>query len=518
MVKYRISPDACLSIVATNNVSTTELESGLGLKGNSGVAPVLHILVVGFHHQKGCSLEYVYPPFAACVSPASSLTSQLPKEWRHLPHLALPEGCHNYDEDTSFFVLPSQGASDSNQAVYGIACCRQMDSKEVDPSGGGTSRSTIQKSVCVLSKYPYYVNIEAKINLVTQAYFEAKNFSVVTILQDTLGNLNSSLLSRSPPISLHMELTQQAQVLKLGHHLLQIVKALLLQKRVLLCGLPAKMVCKGVLSILSLFPKSAEALACPGQTEPDECGFPLKIFVSPFSVQPYMCLQQMDMLANENEHLLIGVTNPLFQKQHSKFCDLYVNLETGLVDISDPKLRTSLYLTTADLRFCDYMSESVQEALSNTTANISHWFGSDEWVRSQYRLYMVSLLATSLSSHEENLLDFGEDFVDTWQKGSVYTSWKLASVKHSGMAEVEPLHLCRGDLTFNDLKLRLSAQATDYGMSEKSREKMGKVLQQTREVARSVGGAVSSVTGAVGGVWGAASSAVSSWWWTGEED
>lgn len=489
-----------------------ELESGLDLKAESGVAPALHILVVGFHHQKGCTVEYVYPPFSLSATPSSSLSSQLPAEWRHLPHLALPDGCHNYDEDASFFVLPTGVPECSNQAVYGVACCRQIDSKELKPSCEVT-RSTIQKSVCVLSKYPYYGSIEAKISQVTQAYFEAKDFSNVSILQDALTSLNSSLfLSRSMLNTLHVGLAQQTQVMKFGHRLLQIFKALLLQKRVLLCGLPTKDVCKAILSILSLFPRCTEALVRPEQ-KTDEFGFPLQVFVSPFNVQPYMCLQQMDALMGDNSYLLVGVTNPLFQKQHSKLCDLYVSLDDGQIDISDPTLRKTLYLTSADLRFCDFVLRSVQDVRATmTNAQISCcWFGSNEWVKSQYRLYLVSLLATSLGSNKENLQEFGGNFMESWLKGFVYTNWKLSSKKYTGMSKVEPIHLCHGDLTFNDVKLRLSAQATEYGLSERSKETVGEVLRHTR-------GVVSSVGGAVGGAWSAASSAVSSWWWSGEED
>lgn len=484
-----------------------------------GVPPVLHILVVGFHHQKGCTVEYAYPPFSPCGTPPSSLTSQLPSEWRHLPHLALPDGCHNYEEDSSFFVLPAQGDDDSTQAVFGVACCRQVDSKEVEASSEVT-RSTIQKSVCILCKYPYYGSIEAKISLVTQAYFEARDFSKVSVLQDALTSMNSFLFLSKPPLSmLHVGLAQQTQVTKFGHRLLQIFKALLLQKKVLLCGVPTKEVCKAVLSILSLFPRSAEALVKPGQMKKDEFGFPLEVFVSPFNVQPYMCLQQMDYLAGEDSYILVGVANPLFQKQHSKFCDLYVNMEDGLIDFSDPKLGTTLYLTAADLRFCDYVSRSVLDVVAATTnLATSSWFGSNEWVKSQYRIYLLSLLATSLSSSRENLQEFGGDFVENWLKGPVYTSWKLSSKKYTGMAKVEPIHLCHGDLTFNDVKLRLSAQATEYGLSERSKERVGEVLRHTQGVVNSVGGAVSNVRGAVGGMWSAASSAVSSWWWSGEED
>ena len=471
------------------------------------VKPIFHILVVGFHHHKGCTVEYAHPPLPS-KSECSSLTFQLPYEWRHLPHLALPDGCHNYEEDSSFFVLPT-----GEQAVYGVACCRQIDSKEVKPCTDVT-RSTVQKSVCILSKYPFYGSIEAKLNQITQAYFNAKDFSEVSILQEALLNLNSSFCqSKISSEGLQVGLSQQSQVLKLSHHLLQIFKALLLQKRVLVCGVPTNEVCKTVLGIFSLFPKSMESFVKPEDKIIDEYGFPLQVFTSPFSVQPYICLQQMDLLADNSLSILVGVANPLFQKQHSKFCDVYVNMEDGLLDVKDPTLRATLYLTVADLRFCDYVCRSVEEVISsksdlNPDATSMEWFGSNGWIRSQFKFYLLSLLSTSLSNIEESKAAFGHAFMDDWLKSSVFINWKLSSKKYTGMSRIEPVHLCQGELTFSDLKLRLSAQASDYKLSK---EVVDQVLSQTQR-------AVENVGGVMGSVWNAASSAVSSWWSGNDED
>ena len=483
----------------------------------SEVVPIFHIFVVGFHHQKGCTVEYVYPPFSSS-SKDSSLTNQLPPEWRHLPHLALPDGSHNYEEDSSFFVLPST-SHEGAQAIYGVACCRQIDSKEVRADSEVT-RSTVQKSVCVLSKHPFYGSIEAKLKQVTQAYFELKDFSEISIIQDAFVSLSSSF--HHPSIlsldTLQLGLSQQSQMLKLSHRLLQIFKALLLRKRVLVCGMPTNEVCKAILGILSLFPKSQESFA-KYRNEEDEYGFPLQVFTSPFNIQPYLCLQQMDVLTDSKcTYLLVGVANPLFQKQHSKLCDVYMDMEDGLIDISDPKLRAILYLTSADLRFCDYICRSVQEVITSTSVSslepssvkTTGWFGSNEWIRSQFRLYLLSLLSTSISSRSEGVREFGVDFSENWLKSSVFINWKLSSKKYTGISKVEPVHLCQGNLTFGDLKLRLSAQASEYGMSDKSKEKVGLVLLQTQQ-------AVSNVRGAVGSAWNAASSAVSSWWYGDDE-
>lgn len=55
------------------------------------------------------------------------------------------------------------------------------------------TRSSIQKSVCVLSKIPLYGQIQVKMSLITHAYFDEGDFSKVSILEDTYCHLNSVL-------------------------------------------------------------------------------------------------------------------------------------------------------------------------------------------------------------------------------------------------------------------------------------------------------------------------------------
>ena len=59
--------------------------------------PVLHVLVIGFHHRKGCQVEYSWPPL---IPENDCRSANLPAQWKHLPSLALPDGAHNYDADT----------------------------------------------------------------------------------------------------------------------------------------------------------------------------------------------------------------------------------------------------------------------------------------------------------------------------------------------------------------------------------------------------------------------------------
>lgn len=50
--------------------------------------------------------------------------NECPAGWKYLPTLALPDGSHNFAEDTVFFNLPS--LKDPRKTVYGISCYRQI--------------------------------------------------------------------------------------------------------------------------------------------------------------------------------------------------------------------------------------------------------------------------------------------------------------------------------------------------------------------------------------------------------
>ena len=79
-------------------------------KSPRSTSPLIYIIVIGFHHKKGCQVEFVYP----CDNRILKLTEsdsdlyRLPKNWKHLPSLALPDGSHNYDSDYIYFHLEDQ--------------------------------------------------------------------------------------------------------------------------------------------------------------------------------------------------------------------------------------------------------------------------------------------------------------------------------------------------------------------------------------------------------------------------
>lgn len=55
------------------------------------------------------------------------------------------------------------------------------------------TRSTVQKSVCILSSQPIYGYIEVKLSLIAEAYFDTGDFEMRDMLKDAFKQLNSCL-------------------------------------------------------------------------------------------------------------------------------------------------------------------------------------------------------------------------------------------------------------------------------------------------------------------------------------
>lgn len=462
---------------------------------------VLHVLVVDFHHQKGATVSFVHPPLSS--SPTDSLTSQLPQAWRHIPYIALPDGCHNYNRGTVYFTLPSLEVSTG--AIYGVACFRQVEAKELQHKDTEVTRSTIQKSVCVLSRIPLYGYIEAKLDIVTHAYFNGK-FTDLAMLLSTYSDLNCAINPQMAVSVCHMGYCPADQTGRYQHRLLQIFKALLLRSKVLVYGSSPNSVSKCVMSIASLLPQYIECLVDLASTDVNY-GLPLHTFPFQSSLQPYLSLQQIDLIADKDSRLLLtGAVNPLFEKQKDKICDVFVNMETGLVDILSHDLQPLLHLTSADLRFCSLLSSGTQGDTSPVSPHsAAGWYGSDDWVRMQFKMYIVSLLATCQYGDSLSMEHFNSAFVLAVIRSPAYKIW--AALEHSAMAKVTPAHPCEGQLSMGDLKRRLYVQMSDYGLNFQSGERVSRVLQSTQQVISTTTGKVSN---AVSGIWNAASS-----WWAG---
>ncbi|XP_033494555.2 late secretory pathway protein AVL9 homolog [Epinephelus lanceolatus] len=596
---------------------------------------VLHIVVVGFHHKKGCQVEFSYPPLMPDEGHDSNL---LPEEWKYLPFLALPDGAHNYQEDTVFFHLPP--LNEDMKCVYGVSCYRQIEAKALKVRQADVTRETVQKSVCVLSRVPLYGLLQAKLQLITHAYFEEKDFSQISILKELYDHMNGSLRGSALEGSqVYLGLSPRDLILHFRHKVVILFKLILLEKKVLFYVSPVNRLVGALMTVLSLFPgmiehglvdsshyrpksslseditlvesvsgaeefvsvsvtdianttleaeetaqPAAESLSSgnstegdshllkpPSRTSPessesdwetldpsvleespkeaaegketelrdafdskpgtpitvqpqsaigqggivqglvsgleeDQYGLPLPIFTKGYLCLPYMALQQHHLLSDVTVRgFVAGATNILFRQQRH-LSDAIIEVEEAIINIQDPELRKILSLTTADLRFADYLVKHVTENRDDVFLDGTGWEGGDEWIRAQFTLYLHSLLSSALQQDNERLLaDYGAHFIAAWRITHNYRVWY--SNKHPAMAAITPGHPFQGQYSVADVKLRLSHSVQNSERGKKIGNAMmttsRSMVQTGRAVGQSVGGALTS-----------AKSAMSSWFST----
>ncbi|XP_056633967.1 late secretory pathway protein AVL9 homolog [Diorhabda sublineata] len=594
--------------------------------------PILYVVVVGFHHKRGCQVEYSFPELVP------GHPNECPPGWKYLPTLALPDGSHNYDEDTVYFHLPS--LSKPMKTIYGISCFRQIPVEKIKNKTSDITRGTVQKSVCVLSRIPLYGQIQVKMCLITHAYFDEGDFSQVSILEDTYHHLNAVMMQPDAIQQPYVGLSARDFILQWKHKAVLLFKLILLEKRVIFYKSPVHPLCSTILTLISLFPdmiekglhnsasirlsrpmspmpeysdedsspiklkniknipcmngtiknedidtievtKESKIIEDRGHTEKkqidltnsnlgneennlgnnnqtevgleltesisgikissntenestngvdksnslqrdissdtisdaahnnltyltqlniESCGFPLAIFTKGSLCLPYLSLPYLDLLADVNvRSYVVGATNVLF-KQKRQLYDILVDIDTNRIECQDINLRKYLHLTTEDLRFADYIVKHVTEERHDVFLDGVGWEGGDEWIRSQFRVYLLCLLRTSMLQDGCREIDhFNSSFISCWRDTHNYKIW-LSGI-NPGILDVHPGHPFAGQLSVSDMKLRFShtMQNTESG-------------RKLNQAMASTGKAVVTTSKAVGGAFSQAKGALSSWW------
>ncbi|KYN21345.1 Late secretory pathway protein AVL9 like protein [Trachymyrmex cornetzi] len=559
--------------------------------------PILHVIVVGFHHKKGCQVEYSFPPLVP------GAPNECPLGWKYLPTLALPDGSHNYDEDTVYFHLPS--LNDPKRTIYGISCFRQIPVEKLKNRTSDITRGTVQKSVCVLSTLPLYGHIQVKMALITHAYFEEGDFSKVSLLEDTYHHLNSCMSGESQiPPQIFVGLSARDFILQFRHKVLLLFKLLLLEKRIVFYQSPVQPLCATILTLLSLFPDMIEhglqQAACvrpsrpmspiptfdeeeisnnvddsnlssthivkdnisntsheqcndnsnrnslcindnktmevhsvnaitlsTGDTDnslprdtssdalsdarltnnitqiahinPELCGLPLELFTKGYLCLPYLSLPYLDLLGDVNVRgYIVGATNVLF-KQKKQLIDVLVEVENTRIEATDPELRRQLHLTTEDLRFADYVVRHVAEPRKDIFLDGVGWEGGDEWIRTQFRVYLLSMLRTSMQQDTRQSDHYNAAFMSAWRTTNNYKTWYSAS--KSEIHNIEPGHPFAGQLSVQDMKLRLSHTMQNTESGRKLNQAMATTGRAVATTGKAVGGALSQAKGAFSNWW-----------------
>ncbi|KDQ25702.1 hypothetical protein PLEOSDRAFT_1045321, partial [Pleurotus ostreatus PC15] len=401
---------------------------------------VLGVALVDFNHLVGPRIEY----FKGEIFEDEEVV-------KILPFLALPDGAHLSAEDYSYFHLVPSGRKPTT--VFGISCNQQIAASALLVKTPDVTRSTVQKAVVVLASKPVFGPIRDKLGVITSALFAQRDFSQTDILDDFHSSLEAPLRSQLHTIvgvfMLAKPSSRRELVRTFRQKVLILVKALMLQSRVMFYGHPVERLCTYQYSLVALFPGLLQTLddcgsppladRAPTLTRPNSLktsdhksmmaymGLPLDLFGKDAIFQPYLPLQQLDML-RETKSWLCGSTNSIVTQQ--KEVDLLVNTETGIFEFRNPNLERAVSLTAADRKWMDSIVKDVNEGWDdgdpNKPASI-RFKGSDDYLRSKFEEY-ISAALSSVRYGDFMAKGEGNGVIITGGIGMIFTLWRTRSM------------------------------------------------------------------------------------------
>ncbi|PLW37176.1 hypothetical protein PCASD_11144 [Puccinia coronata f. sp. avenae] len=555
---------------------------------------VYAVILVSFDHALGPTVEWSFPTSLAEDEPLSQQIN------RNLPFLALPDGAHLKTEDYSYFHLFLPHLS-TDSTIFGISCNRQIVSTDLINPGADVTRSTVQKAVVVLANQPVFGCIRDKLGVVTRALFAQRDFADRSILEDFYHSLEASFkvglgegggevtmrlaepndqanpgssASSTNGADSSLDAEQEARRLEalkikkgkqkersgeaamymgtnlreLIHHFrlktLQLVKLLLLQRRIMFYGHPVESLCTYQYSLVSLIPRllvnledagspmlaeRSRKISLPTSLQTSDrhsllkyFGLPLDIFGQetytpsppsggsnslPFChqdsfFQPYLPLQQIDLLKAST--YLVGTTNTIFQQQKDCKIDAIANIELATLDLKDPKLASLISLTSADRKWMDELIEAVDSSWNEDDPSRpvgNKFLGSDDYVRREFENYVCSVLSVvKYASYCENsrgggptlgnnesanasIAAFNETFIQAFKTTHAFKLWD----KHTDSVIfdlIDPRHPCEGRVSVvEDVGIWLSHGLKDLKLDEtisKSSESVWKLASSIR--------------------------------------
>ncbi|VEU21779.1 DEKNAAC102741 [Brettanomyces naardenensis] len=378
---------------------------------------IFGLCVVDFHHVRGPELEYWIDDSTTDGNEADQIR-KFSRVWPQLPFQALPDGAHLFDETFSNFtltyddieeccpelpierqeiyeVVDGEGEEEDVDVIsepfkglttlFGCACIRQLDTDKLKQQGKslhqqeGFTRSVIQKSVVLITRYPITIQLKEKLSIITKSYFDQLDFSDKSIIKALYDNVSliynsngyhvedDELYESADPVShdlkdsdvkiikesdFYVGLNLKQLVNKLKRKLLVIYKSLLLEQRILIFCRDLNTLSNVQYSLLSLIPnllmnlsdsgsplldKLSRGLRTPTSLKSSDrrsmlefIGLPLQLFNRGGFFQPYITLQQLDYFGNKNTGwFLAGSSNDILLEHKKDWFDMIVYINEG---------------------------------------------------------------------------------------------------------------------------------------------------------------------------------------------
>ncbi|OZJ02723.1 hypothetical protein BZG36_05107 [Bifiguratus adelaidae] len=352
--------------------------------------------------------------------------------------------------------------------------------------------------------------------------------------QNFYTNLNVILAKELDDNSLYLGTSLRELVHKFKMKTLILLKLLLVEKKVLFYGYPAsgkQTRCRLMLTLhLELLRHLQDSGAAELDTINDDIpivkgsdlksgdkasllryvGLPLHIFGQGNFFQPYLPLQQIDILSDRGTNAyMVGTTNQIFLHHKEEIgLDVLVNVENGTIDFRNPLISSVTALTMADRRWMEKIVKTVYDTwdpTDPTRPSTNQYLGSDEFLRAQFEEYLFSLLSSvkymqdvqgiagaaddepeglGIGSAEKDrnfLNDYGLSFVRAWQNTKNYLVWDVHT-DHEIYEIVEPGHPGQGNISIEDIQNSLSNRIKDLNLDHNFgpfRERLTKAMSSS---------------------------------------
>ncbi|SCU90185.1 LADA_0F02388g1_1 [Lachancea dasiensis] len=485
---------------------------------------IFGVLLVNFHHSRGPEVEYSY---------GLPKDVEAAKIWPYLPFQALPDGSHSFEETFTYFTLvfneaknsgpPSDGAAaisrdDVNEytTLFAISCSRQIRSEELIQREEDVTRSTVQKSIVVVARRPIFGQIKDKLSIITNAFFLQLDFTNRAII-DTLYENLAAMYQLSTPADeshLYVGLCLRKIIHDFGRDTLMILKAILLERKVLIYGSNVEALCNVQFGFIGLIPNLIYNLKDCGspmlhsyfedlkvadsfkssdrQSVLKFLGFPLQLFGEGGFFSPYSPLQQLNDLESPNtKYFVAGTSNSLLLEQSDRICEILVNTNLHSVEIvsSDKSLSNALQLSSQDKRWIDSITSIVSDTWNeddHTTPKNMRFEGSEDFLRWQFEDYLTGLVSCekldsfvklnagndmalrSVPDQWTNTIDsFNANWVNEWRKTNNYRGFDK-STDDRIFDLFPPKHVCNSTDTLASLQQRLSKSFQALRRKERS--------------------------------------------------
>ncbi|KAI8365811.1 transport protein Avl9-domain-containing protein [Choanephora cucurbitarum] len=224
-------------------------------------------------------------------------------------------------------------------------------------------------------------------------------------------------------------------------------------------------------------------------------GLPLHLFEKGSFFQPYLPLQQIDLLSSEQtQSYVVGTTNQIFfhHKSDTKI-DVLVNVETGILEFYNQQLSHLVSPTLADRRWMEEIVKVVNDTWnqSDPSRPVQNTYnGSDDYLRAKFEEYVLSLLSSMKHAQAHNLLDkvqahiepteevimdeneehnyltdYGMKWLMVWWNTNNFKKWNQYT-DHEIYEIIEPGHPGMGRLSIADVQNTLANRLRDLQLKQ----------------------------------------------------